>query len=798
MRRSEFAWSRAEALRFLADQPVVHLASSLDDGEPVFRSVHGVIVDDWLCFHSSPKGEKTGLLGRPAVLAAEETVAVVPSTFFDPERACPATTYYRSVQVHGTLVAIDEPARKARALQALMEKLQPQGGHVPIDEAHPYYRAPVRGLLIAGVPLDRVDGKAKLAQNRGPDERAALLTSLWRRGDPGDTRAIELIRGANPDTPVPPFLSGPAGATMHGWLDDGAAPEAAALLDGQYWNDLFSPDELARAQRGSEAWVGARDADGSLIATARSLSDGAKNAWIYDVCVRADWRGRGLGKAVVALLLDHPRLRGARRVALGTRDAQGLYASLGFVPRERLPPRPYTSTEMILERPAARVSLPLAPGRVPALTGPVNRTLSLFLLLGPLAIAGCVERSKPGEGAARLSVYVLDAPPPVIPHGTPLVFGEKIRLLGYKIEPEGVIKPGADFKLTMYWQCDERLDGDWQLFTHLLDAQGNRLPGGHLDNVGPLRDASSGRQALPPADWRKGKIYVDEQPLRMPSEAPPEVAVAVGLWRDDQRLKVAPADPQNRGIVARIPTGAAPSPAPAPARREPPSLRVGKLTGAPPVIDGKLNDEVWRAAPTTGPLIDVSTGGPNQRFPVDGAARIAWDNQHLYLAFEVTDRKLIGNLKPGERDQRLWENECIEIMIDPDGDGDNTDYYEIQISTQNLIFDSQFDGYNLPRGGPNGPFGHQDWSLKGKTAVAVQGTLDRDDDEDQGYTVEAAIEWSSFSKAKRLPPANNDRWRFNFYAMKRNSGVAWSPILGEGNFHKASRFGRVTFTDLAP
>ena len=33
----------------------------------------------------------------------------------------------------------------------------------------------------------------------------------------------------------------------------------------------------------------------------------------------------------------------------------------------------------------------------------------------------------------------------------------------------------------------------------------------------------------------------------------------------------------------------------------------------------------------------------------------------------------------------------------------------------------------------------------------------------------------------------------NFYAMKNNGGVAWSPILGQGNFHKASRFGRVVW-----
>ena len=43
------------------------------------------------------------------------------------------------------------------------------------------------------------------------------------------------------------------------------------------------------------------------------------------------------------------------------------------------------------------------------------------------------------------------------------------------------------------------------------------------------------------------------------------------------------------------------------------------------------------------------------------------------------------------------------------------------------------------------------------------------------------------------PPKPGDTWRMNFYAMKNNGGVAFSPILGQGNFHKASRFGRVTW-----
>jgi GNAT superfamily N-acetyltransferase/nitroimidazol reductase NimA-like FMN-containing flavoprotein (pyridoxamine 5'-phosphate oxidase superfamily) len=353
MRRREFAMSPAEARAFLATRSVFQLASTTPDGEPLLRTLHGVVVDDLLAFHAAPKGEKSESVGRAAVAVADELVATVPSTFFDPVRACPATTYYRSVAVHGAIEEVTDRAHKARVLQALMEKLQPEGGHAPITADDPLYRPAVNGLLVAGLRLERVVGKAKLAQNRSPAEVTALLESLWRRGDPGDTRALELIRDANPDAAAPDFLRGPDGVTLHAWLPDDAAEAVAALLDGTYWNAGLSPARLAAAQRGSTAWIGARDASGRVIASARAISDGAKRAWIYDVIVAPAWRGRGLGAALMRVLLDHPAVRAVTTVMLGTRDAQPLYARFGFVERDALPPRGFDSTDMVLTRPGA-------------------------------------------------------------------------------------------------------------------------------------------------------------------------------------------------------------------------------------------------------------------------------------------------------------------------------------------------------------------------------------------------------------------------------------------------------------
>src|SRR5437660_1948594 len=99
MRKEIYRMDQAAARALLERAAVVRLATTAADGRPILRTVHGVLVDGAIAFHAAPVGEKMAGLGRPAVVAAEEVVAAIPSYFVDPERACPATTYYRSVQV---------------------------------------------------------------------------------------------------------------------------------------------------------------------------------------------------------------------------------------------------------------------------------------------------------------------------------------------------------------------------------------------------------------------------------------------------------------------------------------------------------------------------------------------------------------------------------------------------------------------------------------------------------------------------------------------------------------------------
>jgi len=71
------------------------------------------------------------------------------------------------------------------------------------------------------------------------------------------------------------------------------------------------------------------------IGFARVVTDYATFAWIADVFVLPDYRGRGLSKWLMEVILAHRELQAFRRWVLATKDAHTLYARFGFIPLHR-------------------------------------------------------------------------------------------------------------------------------------------------------------------------------------------------------------------------------------------------------------------------------------------------------------------------------------------------------------------------------------------------------------------------------------------------------------------------------
>lgn len=116
-------------------------------------------------------------------------------------------------------------------------------------------------------------------------------------------------------------------STDRGRLDLDAVHD---YISSSYWAAGMPRDVLERAVENSlifGIYDGSRQAG-----FARAITDRATYAYLSDVFVVEDYRGRGLSKWLMECVLEHPDLQGLRRFALFTRDAQGLYERYGFGP----------------------------------------------------------------------------------------------------------------------------------------------------------------------------------------------------------------------------------------------------------------------------------------------------------------------------------------------------------------------------------------------------------------------------------------------------------------------------------
>lgn len=102
------------------------------------------------------------------------------------------------------------------------------------------------------------------------------------------------------------------------------------FLQTSYWAKGRRRSVVERSIRNSLCF-GAYQA-GQQVAFARVVSDRAVFAYLLDVFVVPEFRGRGISKALMRAVLEHPDLQDLRVFLLATSDAHGLYAKFGFRP----------------------------------------------------------------------------------------------------------------------------------------------------------------------------------------------------------------------------------------------------------------------------------------------------------------------------------------------------------------------------------------------------------------------------------------------------------------------------------
>lgn len=171
-------------------------------------------------------------------------------------------------------------------------------------------------------------------------------------------------------------------------------------------------------------------------------------------------------------------------------------------------------------------------------------------------------------------------------------------------------------------------------------------------------------------------------------------------------------------------------------------------------VDGKLDEFTWAAVPRVGRFTDIRRPDNPDALPTQAA--LAWDDTHLYAAFTCVDPEPWGTMM--QKDQHLWNEEVVEVFLDPDGDGQN--YPELEVSPHNIVVDLL-----IPRQ-PNrstDPSVAARWDIEGlQTAVSKHSA---------GWIVEIAIPWKSLGEGgATAAPRVGDRWRVGLYRIERPGG----------------------------
>src|SRR5262252_4401958 len=105
------------------------------------------------------------------------------------------------------------------------------------------------------------------------------------------------------------------------------------LSEESYWAKGRSRELVARALQNSLSFGLYQAA--AQVGFARVVTDYATFAWLADVFIIPEYRGRGLSKWLVEVIISHPQLQGFRRWVLSTKDAHGLYEKFGFMKLHR-------------------------------------------------------------------------------------------------------------------------------------------------------------------------------------------------------------------------------------------------------------------------------------------------------------------------------------------------------------------------------------------------------------------------------------------------------------------------------
>ena len=207
-------------------------------------------------------------------------------------------------------------------------------------------------------------------------------------------------------------------------------------------------------------------------------------------------------------------------------------------------------------------------------------------------------------------------------------------------------------------------------------------------------------------------------------------------------------------------------------------LRVPRVKGKAPVIDGDLSDASWARATVAGPFYRARSTDLAEEQTL---ALVMFDARHVYLGFRCrfADRAQVRDAKVPRDAKRIYRTDCVEALIGPmpsDEDREMSifpkDHWHVTASCAGSLWDAAWRGKR--------------YDVKVNLPIRHAARVNRSD-----YVVEMAIPW----KGLGLGDPAGKAWRVNLCRENpaRRENSSWNPV--ETGFVNAPDFGTWVFEE---
>lgn len=223
------------------------------------------------------------------------------------------------------------------------------------------------------------------------------------------------------------------------------------------------------------------------------------------------------------------------------------------------------------------------------------------------------------------------------------------------------------------------------------------------------------------------------------------------------------------------------------AQAELPEYTVMRTTGKI-VLDGKLDESDWAAAPAFSPFVfKWYESGDKEQTEV----KMLWDDTFLYVAYKCDDKWIWADHYDTNSD--TYQDDCVEMFWDPSpADTSKRKYNMFEINCLgNLLSVYVGSGVDIKQRVSRIMVPH--------IAQAINGTVNKDDDTDTGWIIEMAVCFSDYKEIySGQTPKDGDMWRvgLNRCGGKTNEQFSqWSPSqTDKPNYHRPEDFGKIFFS----